>query len=250
MLTGSGFLLWSERAVSANIAAADEEARPAEVELTLLTVSDCPDCFDLGAITKAITGGPFKVLEENAIRYDSDEGRSLVEKYGISTVPTVIIQGEIEKENASGFLKDLTDKKEDAAVWSVIPPVFADAKTGQQFGHVKVTMIDDKSCAECYDPRLLESLIQNNFGVNFSESLSVDRYSVEGARLVSKYGIKALPTLILSPDAAVYRQLVLTWPSVGSIETDGSFVLRDLGGAGYVYRDLATGEVVKPVTNN
>lgn len=250
MISGSVFLLLADHAVKVNVAAAKEEARPAEVELTLLTVADCDDCFDISSVADALASGPMKLVKRKEVSYESGEGEALVEKYGISTVPTAIIRGEIEKANAAEFLKNLADTRGDAAVWSFIPPVFVDTATGREVGRVKTTIIKDSTCKDCYDALRLEEVIRRNYGVNISETLTLDRYSPDGRKLIASYGINALPVLILSADTSAYRKLVQVWPQVGTIEDDGSFVFRALKTLGSVYRDLETGKIIQPVTAN
>ena len=103
-------------------------------------------------------------------------------------------------------------------------------------------MLVDDQCSDCYDVSIHKSALER-FGVYLSEEETVDYLSGAGKNLVSKYNIKKIPTIILSKNANVYESLNQAWEQVGTIETDGTYVFRDVESMGN-YNDLDLNEIV------
>ena len=59
-----------------------------------------------------------------------------------------------------------------------------------------------------------------------------------------KYNITLVPTIILSSNAKDYSSLNQAWSQVGSIETDGTFVFRDLSLLNIPYKDLYSNKII------
>ena len=78
-------------------------------------------------------------------------------------------------------------------------------------------------------------------GLNFSKEESFEYDSPEGAALVEKYNITVVPTVIVSKEAGSSKDFPVIWDQIGSVESDGSFVLRLMVPP---YRDLELGNVV------
>lgn len=250
MLAGSFALAWSQNTVNAKTAAAEEQARPANVSLTVITASDCADCFDAAMIVSGLKSGPFNIEEQAEVSSSSEEGKSLVERYGVARLPTVILEGEVSKDNAKEFLSGRTAFREGVAVWTLVPPPYLDTSSGTIVGRVKLTLLDDRSCEKCYDPAMHRGILSGSFGLPVTETLTVDVASTEGRRLRSEYGIEAVPTAILSSDASSYDALVRTWPQLGTIEDDGSFVFRQVQLLNVPYKDLKSGKIIESTNNN
>jgi hypothetical protein len=76
--------------------------------------------------------------------------------------------------------------------------------------------------------------------------LFVDADSPQGAALVAQYNITALPTILLDDEAGAYPNLELGWSIMGTVEEDGTYVLRELERMGVVYYDVARKKLMKP----
>ncbi|MDO8618388.1 MAG: hypothetical protein Q7R49_00420, partial [Candidatus Daviesbacteria bacterium] len=77
---------------------------------------------------------------------------------------------------------------------------------------------------------------------------SVDISSVEGKSLLARYGITKVPTILISPEADQYANLKNVWKNVGTVETDGWYVFREMQQLrGAVYKDLTTNQIVGKV---
>src|SRR3989338_7128062 len=76
-----------------------EAARPVQLNLKVVYDSTCPDCSDLKPLIDAIKAKNVAITEEKNIDYQSDEGKLLVEKYGLEKIPGLINAGELQKNS-------------------------------------------------------------------------------------------------------------------------------------------------------
>lgn len=179
--------------------------------------------------------------------YDSDSGKALVKKYNITAVPTAIFS-----PAAAGypiFIQAWTtagtvDADGSYILRSLSPPYY-DLSTQSVRGLVDAIYLTDKSCGTCYNVTLHKTIFQQNFGIDFQKETTYDVSDTTGADLVKKYNITDVPTVILTGDAAAYKQLEQAWSQVGTTEKDGAMVFRQIGLLqGITYKDLSTGKVV------
>lgn len=112
----------------------------------------------------------------------------------------------------------------------------------------KLILLTDKSCTECYPVSIHEKILSGfNFVPQDKDKKTVDYQSTEGKKLIAKYQIKLIPTIILGGDISAYPKLQQVWQQVGTVEKDGAYVFRDgvqqmnFYGA---YRDLTTGQII------
>ena len=74
---------------------------------------------------------------------------------------------------------------------------------------------------------------------------TVDALSGEGQGLISKYKITRVPTILTSPESDQYTNLKNVWKNVGTVESDGWYVFREMQQLrGAVYKDLTTNQIV------
>ena len=215
-----------------------------DLTVTYILDSKCTDCADISALTQFLE--QYGNVDTKSVEFDSSAGKKLISKYSIEKVPSAVVTGDLSK------VPDLKTKwnqfglvSADALVLLNTPSPYLNITSGNVQGLVEITYLADKSCTECYNPLLHKQALASLGITKFSKETSVDVSSDEGKALVSKYKIKAAPTIILSSGAAEYPGLVQVWPSVGTIESDGSFVFRTMSAIkGVSYKDLTTGEVV------
>lgn len=244
-------LAWSARAtVSAKITEQEEAAKPAEIELTLIAPSSCDQCIDGKALLEEIEKQDVRVLGAETFLGDSEEGKSLIAKYEIKRLPAILVEGQYDKANIREALDSLGAEEKDAALLiQVKQPVYVDVASNAIVGLVDATYLTDSSCPDCYDPTQHRAILVNTFNVTIQSEKSIDAQSAEGRALIDRYAITQTPALLLSSQAASYDRLVETWKQVGTIEEDGTFVFRQSTALGAVtYKDLTTGEVVRPET--
>lgn len=107
-------------------------------------------------------------------------------------------------------------------------------------GLVKFTMITDPQCKDCFDPTLLEDALKTS-GVAISESQTYSYSEPNGVELLTKYKITQVPAVILSTEFGDYGQFASSWSQLGSVESDGAYVLRKIQPP---YLDISTKKVV------
>ncbi|MEM4282284.1 MAG: hypothetical protein QXU88_00120 [Candidatus Woesearchaeota archaeon] len=171
--------------------------QPAKLQLISIT-ADCPDCADVGMIVQQIKRSNANITSEKSLSLDSKEAKELIERYNITKLPTVIVQGEINRTFLQGF-----GLKEDALVFEGQGPPYFDVKAGKVVGRVVLLMLVDNTCKFCQDPAVaVENL--NKSKVSLSEVRKLDYKSSEASDLIKKLGIKKVPALLISQDIDFY----------------------------------------------
>ena len=154
-----------------NIEAAEEAARPAKIQLTLIKNSKCADCFDASQYIDYVKSSKVEILSEKTLEFNSSEGKGMTSKYNIQKIPSLLITGELDKLNLDGF-----NKVQDAFVLSQISPPYTDAAGGKVKGRVSLKFVKDESCGKCGDMGVLIGQI-NLAGIKLRENKK-DRKSV------------------------------------------------------------------------
>ncbi|RMF54824.1 hypothetical protein D6745_04060, partial [Candidatus Woesearchaeota archaeon] len=90
---------------------------------------------------------------------------------------------------------------------------------------VTLKILVSKRCKECRDSTNIGNELISN-GVNITDQQVIEYESEEGKELVEKYNITKLPTLIFSKEIDSYKDFPKLWEKIGSIEEDGSHVMR------------------------
>lgn len=202
------------------MAAAKEAARPAELEMVTLSAAGCGDCYDVSSGIENIKSSNVNITSEETVPYDSEEGKSLIEKYGVEGIPTVLLFGETNKTRVRS-----TELRDDALVFSGVTPPYVNPETGRVVGSVKATILENSGCDNCFDINQLLSSIEGT-GVAVTEQRTVNIDSEEGQTLVSKYNLQTAPALILSSDLEVYSQITEGWSQFGEVASDGNYVTK------------------------
>ena len=102
---------------------------------------------------------------------------------------------------------------------TVFPSVAAKAK-------IEVTLIDYPGCRPCVDLRSFIQRIANASDVTVVKSETIAFQNASA--LIAKYGIKKVPTVIISGETSKVAQLKSQWPQVGEVKPDGTLVLTKL----------------------
>ncbi len=222
-------------------------ARPAKLEVTILKDQNCQECFDPTPFIEAIKKENIKITQEKNIDIASNEGQELIKKYSIAKAPTVIITGEIEKNEAlKNIWPKLGEVKDGVFILRNAGTPYVLISSGEIKGKVKLIEIVDSKCKECFDVSQNEVILKN-YGVYLEDVKAFDLSLAEGQKLVKDYNINLLPTIILTGDLGDYADLNAVWPQVGTIEKDGAYVLRQGVKQMGTYKDLTTGKIITPV---
>ncbi len=239
-IVGALFATKTLLTINKNIAEAKEAARPAEVNMTIITAPDCVDCFNVSLAVAAFKKLNVAVGEEKTFSFDLPEAASLIEEFGITRVPTYLVTGEIDKKNLEQFVSTNGEVKNNTFVFTSVPPVFFNPETKKEFGNVTVTILTDDSCPQCFDPtRIIDSY--KNGGISITDIKETPFRSVEGQELITKYKIEKVPTFLFSSDIDFYDDVKNSWPQIGTIEQDNTYVVRNVL---LPYRDLAKDQVL------
>ncbi|OIP57282.1 MAG: hypothetical protein AUK12_03630 [Candidatus Levybacteria bacterium CG2_30_37_29] len=239
-VTGALFSTKTLTEVNKNIAVAKEAARPATVKITKITASDCQDCFDVDTAVANFKKQNVKVEEEKTYSLNSAEGSSLVKQFSIKRIPTYIVSGEITKNNLETFVKNNGEVINNTFVLTKVAPVFIDAESKREVGRITATIIADPTCTQCLDPKLTVAGLKKA-GVNVTDQKEVAWNSSEGQRFINQYKITKIPSLLLSSDIDFYDSVKSSWVSIGTVEQDKTYVLRNLS---LPYRDLEKNQVL------
>jgi len=250
IIAGNGFWLYRVRGGAGfgrGAGNAVENADVAELTLTVISAKDCKECFDTSELLSTIReSDKVKVVKDNTYDRDSRKGKKLIEQYGITRLPAVLINGNVEKIfDVASFTQNLGKQAEDGTlVMTNIPPPYLDLATGNVKGKFTAIYVTDKTCTDCYDIGLHKQALEGLLMIPAEEKF-YDRAEEEGKRLIEAYKIIAVPTLLLQGEMDAFPQLQQVWPTVGTIEADGTYVfrsgLKQMGN----YFDLKTNKLVK-----
>lgn len=221
-----------------------------KVSVTYITDPSCAACINPKLTVDAYKKAGVKVIEEKEVPWSSSEGQSLMEKYKIEKLPTFILSSDIS------FYPSVVDS------WQNIGTVepdgtyiarqlflpYRDVAKGQIIGLVDTVYLTDSGCSDCYKPEdVHKNILTQGFGVGIRSEQTVDINTSYGKSLVDKYKITQVPTLLISPEVKEYTGIVQVWPQVGTTESDGWYVFRQVARlGGVIYKDLTSNQVIRP----
>jgi hypothetical protein len=194
--------------------------------LTTIVNEDCTDCYDISIFADALSTQ--LVVTKSEILNQRD-GSNLIQEYGLTILPALIVQGDIEVyESVIADLGDLAKEVKDAIVLDAeISPPYYSIVDDEIKGLVTITYLLDSECDTCYDYTIHRNVL-GSYGIEIVEEKFVDISIPEGEELIEKYNITKVPTIIISEDGQVYPNLMAIWEIVGTIEDDGNLVFREL----------------------
>lgn len=236
--------------VKQKVAAGNEAKRPANISISIIKDPVCSDCADITSIINAVKNTNAKITSEEIFEANSQRAKDLINEFGIKKLPSFIIRGELNKNaNVVKLLSQIGEIKNDAFIFNYSVAPYLDLASNTVKGKVTVTFINDKDCAECYDINPFKQILANNIGMINSAIVTLDKSDKAAQALIKKYKIIAAPMFVLSGEVSEYPNLTGIWLQIGTLEKDGAFVLRDIKkvNPNLIYRDLATGKIVKPV---
>ncbi|MFH0737725.1 MAG: hypothetical protein V1827_03935 [Candidatus Micrarchaeota archaeon] len=202
----------------------------------------CTECNPSVQFISALESAPANIVFSDIRYLEEDEAQDLIEDYGITNLPTILI-------NDSGLVPypiyaDLSALGEVEDGWFIlrsVPPPYLDLEANRSVrGMVEAIYLEDGSCPDCLDVSALSSYISVSAGLHISREERVDIASDEGIILAEKYNITMVPSLLYSPDAYHYVGFPEAWISQdNTIEEDGWFVFRGQPALGMPYRNIS-----------
>jgi hypothetical protein len=217
------------------------------VEITLINYSACNNCnsseFLLDQIKSLSSTFNLNISKVTYLEHDSDAAKSLISKYSINLIPTMIVSSEAGSSSdfVTGWANIGSQESDGTFVYREVYPPYYDLGDKTLKGLVEVTEIE-ANCSQCHDSSMLvDFLASQNVAMVFSKRTKLPQNSSEAQALISKYNITKLPAFVLSSEASVYPFTEQVWDVYGSEESDGSLVYR---GVFPPYVDLTKNESV------
>ncbi|TSC76832.1 MAG: hypothetical protein G01um101431_15 [Parcubacteria group bacterium Gr01-1014_31] len=218
---------------------------PPRLQVTVVTDAACAECASLEPVVAQLAKFNI-VLERATFERNSTEGAALLTRYGIVTVPTLVVSGDVDAlPELASFWQKLGRRAADAVILDPPIPPYRDVQSGQIRGRVAVTLVGDAACTTCYDANEHLTILAR-FGIKDENPRRVDIRSTDGQTLRRDYGITMVPTFVLTGEVGVYEGLSNIWVQVGTTEKDGAYVFRQGVASMGTYRDLATGKIILP----
>lgn len=217
-----------------------------KITATIINDKACKECMDLTVLTKQLISAGV-VLTEKIISSDAAEAQSIINKYKIDKLPTLILSKDaLEYDLIKNVWEQVgTAETDGILVLRRLTPPFKDLKTEQIIEEPTITFLTDKNCKQCYNVTLHKNLLTTNFGMTFREETYIDIASREGNKLVSTNKIKFVPTIIVSTEAKHYPGFEEVWQKIGEKTNDGRFIFTNAELLqGMSYKDLKTGKVI------
>ncbi len=201
------------------------------VDTTILKDSSCEKCFDFSRVTDFFEQSSIILNSKNIVEYQSPEGQELVRKFAINKTPVLIVTKNIQEYPQVAHLWErlpLTEKENQLIIDPLLPPYRDLLASGSIKGLVNAIFLKDETCTDCYDVVEINKQILDGSGVVLASETIVDVSSPAGKELLTKYNITKVPAVLLSPETSEYITLAQAWSQLGTVETDGWFVERNL----------------------
>lgn len=235
----------------------DTKGEVGKVTATILTDPTCTQCIDPKLTVEAYKKAGIKIIDQKAITWNSSEGQQIINQYKITKVPTFLLSSDVDfydvvKANWTSIGTVEQDEQSSSASKTYVARnlflPYRDLEKGQIMGLVDMVYLTDSTCSDCYKPETVQkNILIQGYGVGFRSERTVGISSGEGQGLVTKYKITKVPTILLSPSVDEYVSLKGVWKNVGTVESDGWYVFREMQQLGnIIYKDLASNQVIRP----
>ncbi|MBI4010201.1 MAG: hypothetical protein HY361_03365 [Candidatus Aenigmarchaeota archaeon] len=247
-LTNTVLLSNMSNLIIGKITFAKEQTRPAKIEVTAITLSECNNCYDIKTALSDLKKQAVNITKEDTFDYKSDKGKQLVELYRIEKLPALIIKGETNKtEQLQRYWDHVGEQRGynyETVLYTLITPPYYDMFEGRIIGRVSITNLVDSSCDKCVSLGGIVNAFKQS-GVKIVEEKTVEYKSGEGKQLVNKFGVREIPALIISKDILDYDSIKQIWGQLNTTEKEGFFALHSNTPP---YIDAATDKIVGLVT--
>ena len=217
----------------------------APVNLVFINDSSCGKCQNLNGVLDSLKKENVNLDTVLLVQYNSTSGEKLVNQYKVKHVPAVLISYSITKYPLIGQKFMNAGVPPGGFYLLQSPPVYKEIATGKIRGLANLTFIQDETCGQCFKLAPMKTAL-GQLGFRAQTEKIVNLSSAEGQKLIKHYNITKVPTVLLTGDLEVYENLNASWTDVGTVESDGTYVLRDMNplGPGVVYKDLSTSQTV------
>jgi hypothetical protein len=208
------------------------------VEGIEISSSECKACSDY---TQVYGFFDTRQLYYVIHRYNdtSSEGKDLIAKYNITQLPVLLVNKSIkENENDFEYFSDAFGEylylQGDYYVFRNVPPPYFDlVENRTREGSITLLELSDKYCTDCYDVGAHRYFLEG-IGLFFINVEQYDINDADGFDISKAYNITKLPTVLLSSDAMDYVKITNQWHKLGTQESDGWLVFRNMSQIGTV----------------
>ncbi len=173
-----------------------------KTSVDIIEITGCNQCFDVKSLSDGIIKANENIkVERKSIDYNSDEAKSLIEKYEIKRIPASIITS----KNLDKI--DLVDEQtfligNNYAVFDKGVP-YVDLNSDRVKGLVNLKEIQDTNCKNCMSLFQIQEQLEN-WGVKIDNSEIVDSSFPNGKKLIKDNKLTFLPSLLISKDIEEY----------------------------------------------
>ncbi|MEM4389449.1 MAG: hypothetical protein QXG98_02195 [Candidatus Micrarchaeia archaeon] len=215
----------------AHIENASGQALSRSVTITFITDPACQGCDSAVRVATQLARQADSLgiilQRENRVAFDSPEGRALIQKYNIARIPTILLSHEAgssqQLQNAWRAVGSI--EPDGTFVLRNLQPPYRETASGRIVGVVRLIELVAPACQECF-PIASVSAAFKNLGIFLASQSSIELGTPAASALIQKYNITKAPTVILEGDVRAYAGIQSALRRVGSIEADGSYVLR------------------------
>jgi hypothetical protein len=209
--------------------------------------TNCSNCHNASQFVDFLASENVAMVFANRtkVTQNSSLAKDLISKYNITRLPAFVLSSDA---SAYPFTDQVWDvygsiESDGALVYRGIFPPFVDlSKNGSVVGLVSMIELVPPNCTGCYNVSIHETGLDQSFGLIFGNKTRLQTNSTEGKSLVSKYNISKVPTVILSNDATLYPNFNTSWTQMGTVESDGWLVFRELDALGVNYMNITGNE--------
>ncbi len=195
--------------------------------------ANCENCFPLAPLKNKFEQMGVKMNEYEVVGAGSARGLEMVKKYNLDFAPALLISKNIDEYGwIMSEIKGLLVDKGDYYLFNSAIAPYKDLTNDVVRGNVRITLLEDSSCKDCFDVNKLKESFQAA-GVSFISEKVLDISSFEGKAFAKKYNVTAVPTVVLSKEILDYSQIRGALKDAGTFdEKDQSFVFRKLDAIG------------------
>ncbi|PIO00350.1 hypothetical protein COT72_01435 [archaeon CG10_big_fil_rev_8_21_14_0_10_43_11] len=216
--------------------------------ITLISEQSCTDCYDV----RAFADGLALSTNSNYTRVDvydrtSERGKQLIERYNITLVPTIIFSPRANQNTTNRLVLRLSTVEDDGnLVMRYLNPPYKNLTSNTVLaGQPNITFIINQECSVCFTIDLFIDLFRA-YGIYSQYAFVLSHTSEHGKEIIARYNITAIPSVVLDSRGAHYTAFMHeAWPELGSIETDGALVFRNVSAVGNgAYFDLVLNQTL------
>lgn len=198
----------------------------------------CVDCGSFSSFVKNIESAGIVKENYEIIDSSSEKGKRLIDEKNINFLPSLLISKDVKEYwwIFSSIKNNAVEYEDYYLITSRVYP-YKDLASREIKGKVNLNYIVDKNCKSCFDPVLLKEAFQKA-GVYINSEKEIDISSAEGRKIIEKYNITIVPTVMLSKEISDYQTLIASLNQVGTIEKDGVFILRKIKEINENYKEI------------